>query len=29
MRDLAVADLNKDGWLDTRDVEAFMVGGNP
>ena len=27
--DLIVADLNHDGWLDVRDMEAFMSGARP
>jgi hypothetical protein len=27
--DLIVADLNHDGWLDIRDMEAFMNGARP
>jgi hypothetical protein len=27
--DLAVGDLNRDGWLDVEDVEAFMAGVRP
>ncbi len=29
MGDLAVADLNHDGWLDTLDMIAFMLGERP
>jgi hypothetical protein len=29
MADLTVADLNKDGWLDTADMTVFMTSGVP
>lgn len=29
MGELAVADLNHDGWLDTADVQAFLEGARP
>ena len=25
--DLAIADLNHDGWVDTRDIQLFMQSG--
>ncbi len=29
MGELTVADLNADGWLDTRDMQAFLEGARP
>ena len=26
--DLAVADINRDGWLDTRDMQLYLQGGS-
>ena len=28
MGELAVADLNGDGWVDMRDVQVYMNGGS-
>jgi hypothetical protein len=29
LHDLIIADLNHDGWLDVRDMEAFANGARP